>query len=74
MVHDNIPPGQDEDLQALQRARDVSEALHSVETAGLPVGYPTLVDVAEYVDGRLTVDELGRRIRARHGVRPPSSN
>jgi hypothetical protein len=54
-------------LTAGERAASVAEATHSAELEGLTVS-PASLDAQEYVRGDIDVDELGRRVRARHGV------
>lgn len=50
------------------RQRAVAEAEHSAAMEGLTVGDTYREDAAAYVDGRIDVDELVRRTRARHGL------
>lgn len=50
------------------RARQVEEAVHSVHLEGLDLSPEDAADAAEYVAGQITVDEYGRRTRARYGV------
>lgn len=50
------------------RARQVEEAVHSVRMEGLDLTPAGAADAAEYVAGRITLDEYGRRTRARYGV------
>jgi len=47
------------------RARQVEEAVHGVRMEGLDLAPE---DAAEYVAGTITLDEYGRRTRARYGV------
>lgn len=54
------------------RARHVAEARHSVEMEGLSVDAQTLADAQEYVDGRISVDELVARARVNCGLDRPS--
>lgn len=51
-----------------ERARQVEEAVHSVRMEGLALSPAAAADAAEYVSGRITLDEYGRRTRARYGV------
>lgn len=51
-----------------ERARQVEEAVHSVRMEGLALSPAGAADAAEYVSGRITLDEYGRRTRARYGV------
>jgi hypothetical protein len=51
-----------------ERARQVEEAVHSVRMEGLDLSPAAAADAAEYVAGRITLDEYGRRTRARYGV------
>lgn len=51
-----------------ERARQVEEAVHSVRMEGLDLAPAGAADAAEYVSGRITLDEYGRRTRARYGV------
>ena len=51
-----------------ERARQVEEAVHSVRMEGLDLAPEDSADAAEYVAGRITLDEYGRRTRARYGV------
>ena len=51
-----------------ERAASVAEATHSAELEGLTVSPASLADAQEYVRGNIDVDELGRRVRTRHGV------
>lgn len=51
-----------------ERARQVEEAVHSVRMEGLALSPADAADAAEYVSGRITLDEYGRRTRARYGV------
>jgi hypothetical protein len=51
-----------------ERARQVEEAVHSVRMEGLDLAPEDAADAAEYVAGRITLDEYGRRTRARYGV------
>ena len=51
-----------------ERARQVEEAVHSVRMEGLDLSPAAEADAAEYVAGRITLDEYGRRTRARYGV------
>jgi hypothetical protein len=37
--------------------------------AGLTVSPETLADGAEWAEGRIDIDEFGRRVRARYGLR-----
>lgn len=55
-------------LTAGERAASVAEATQSAELEGLTVSPASLADAQEYVRGAIDVDELGRRVRARHGV------
>lgn len=52
----------------VERARQVEEAVHSVRMEGLDIAPSDASDVAEYVAGRISLDEYGRRTRARYGV------
>ncbi len=51
-----------------ERARQVEEAVHSGRMEGLDLAPEDAADAAEYVAGRITLDEYGRRTRARYGV------
>jgi len=51
-----------------ERARQVEEAVHSVRMEGLDLAPEDAADAAEYVAGRITLDEYGSRTRARYGV------
>ena len=51
-----------------ERARQVEEAVHSVRMEGLDLAPADAADAAEYVAGRITLDEYGHRTRARYGV------
>ncbi len=51
-----------------ERARQVEEAVHSVQMEGLDLAPADAADAAEYVAGRITLDEYGRRTRVRYGV------
>lgn len=51
-----------------ERARQVRDALHSVQMEGLDVTAEAAVDAADYVAGRITLDEYGDRTKARYGV------
>ncbi len=51
-----------------QRARFVEEAVHSLRMEGLDLAAVSRAVAAAYVAGRITVDEYGRRIRARFGA------
>jgi len=51
-----------------ERARQVEEAVHSVHMEGLDITPADVGDAAEYVAGRISLDEYGRRTRARYGV------
>lgn len=51
-----------------ERARQVEEAVHSVRMDGLDLAPEDAADAAEYVAGRISVDEYGSRTRARYGV------
>lgn len=51
-----------------ERARQVEEAVYSVRMEGLDLSPAGAADAAEYVSGRITLDEYGRRTRARYGV------
>ena len=51
-----------------ERARQVEEAVHSVRMEGLALSPAAAADAGEYVSGRITLDEYGRRTRARYGV------
>lgn len=51
-----------------ERARQVEEAVHSVRMEGLDLAPADAADAAEYVAGTITLDEYGRRTRARYGV------
>lgn len=51
-----------------ERARQVEEAVHSVQMEGLALDPADEADGAEYVAGRITLDEYGRRTRHRYGV------
>lgn len=51
-----------------ERARQVEEAVHSVRMEGLDLAPADAADAAEYVAGRISLDEYGRRTRARYGV------
>ncbi len=54
--------------QLIERARRVEEAVHSLRMEGLDLAPEDAADAAEYVAGRISVDEYGRRTRARYGV------
>lgn len=51
-----------------ERARRVSEAIHSGEMEGLTVTTATRADADEYIAGRIDSDELVARVRARYGL------
>ncbi len=51
-----------------ERARWVEEAVHSARMEGLELAPEDAADAADYVAGRITIDEYGRRTRARYGV------
>lgn len=51
-----------------ERARRVEEAVHSIRMEGLDVSPEGAADAAAYVAGTITLDEYGRRTRARYGV------
>lgn len=51
-----------------ERARQVEEAVHSVRMEGLDLCPADAADAAEYVAGTISLDEYGRRTRARYGV------
>lgn len=51
-----------------ERARQVEEAVHSVRMEGLDLAPADATDAAEYIAGRISLDEYGRRTRARYGV------
>ena len=51
-----------------ERARRVSEAIHSSEMEGLTVTDPTRADADEYIAGRIDCDELVTRVRTRYGL------
>lgn len=51
-----------------ERARRVSEAIHSGEMEGLQVSPDGQADAAEYIAGRISSDELVARARARYGL------
>lgn len=57
------------ETDTVERRRRVEIAVHSGEMEGLGVTPATRADAEEYVDGRLTVQELRARVRARYGVR-----
>ena len=54
-----------------ERARIIEEAVHSIEMEGLELAPVDAADAAEYVAGRITLDEYGRRTRARYGAAEP---
>ncbi|WP_092610661.1 antitoxin VbhA family protein [Actinomyces ruminicola] len=49
-----------------ERARRVSEAIHSGEMEGLHVDAATVADAEEYIVGDIGSDELVARVRARY--------
>jgi hypothetical protein len=49
-----------------ERARRVTEAVHSAEMEGLKVSAATFAIAQEYVRGAIDSDELVARVRARH--------
>lgn len=51
-----------------ERARIIEEAVHSIGMEGLELAAVDAADAAEYVAGRITLDEYGRRTRARYGA------
>lgn len=53
---------------AAVRARQVEEATHSVRMEGLDLAVDDAADTGEYAAGAITLDEYGRRVRARYGV------
>lgn len=69
MVAHEVDP-EDDAHRARRRVRAVSEGLTNVDLSGLPVFSETVAEAAEYVDGRIGLDEWGRRVRARYGVPP----
>ena len=50
------------------RARQVEEAVHSIRMEGLDLSPEGAADAADYVAGTISLDEYGRRTRARYGV------
>lgn len=56
------------EMKTETRARHVDEARHSVEMEGLSVDAQTLADAQEFVDGRISVDELVARARVNCGL------
>ncbi|MGL5829472.1 MAG: hypothetical protein ACRC0L_07875 [Angustibacter sp.] len=50
------------------RRRWVEEAVHSISLEGLELSAAGQFDAAEYVAGRISLAEMGRRARARYGV------
>lgn len=51
-----------------ERARRVSESIHSIEMEGLSVSAAGQADAGEYIAGRIDSDEPVARARARHGL------
>lgn len=51
-----------------ERARQVEEAVHSVRMEGLDLAPADAADAAGYLAGTISLDEYGRRTRARYGV------
>lgn len=54
-------------LTAVERAQLVAAAEHSGEMEGLHITSATRADACDYVDGKLTADELMARILSRWG-------
>lgn len=52
----------------VDRARQVDEAVHSIRMEGLDLAPEDAADAAAYAAGQLTLDEYGRRTRARYAV------
>lgn len=57
------------DAQRARRREEVDDARHSAALEGQQVTEATAADQNAYVDGQINLDELGRRVRARYGVR-----
>jgi hypothetical protein len=51
-----------------ERTRQVEEAVHSVRMEGLDLTLAGAADAEEYIAGRMSLDEYGRRTRDRYGV------
>lgn len=52
----------------VERARRVTEAIHSGEMEGLHVSAAGQADAGEYIAGHIDSDELVARARARYGL------
>ncbi|MGM7668551.1 hypothetical protein [Microbacterium sp. A93] len=50
------------------RKRQVDEALHSAELAGLSASEETRADADSFASGQIDSDELVDRVRARNGL------
>lgn len=55
-----------EDAAQAERRRFVEDAVHSGEMEGLPVTSAFDADAAAYVNGTITLEDLGGRVRARN--------
>lgn len=55
-------------LTRAERARLVAAAEHSGEMEGLSITATMRADAAEFVDGRISADEMVSRTRARYGI------
>ena len=53
------------------RKRMVEESLHSVRSTWIEGTAQTLADAEDYIAGRITLEDWGRRARRRHGVPEP---
>lgn len=54
--------------QRERRRQRVDDARHSAALEGQEVSAATHGDQEAYVEGRIGLDELGRRVRARYGI------
>jgi hypothetical protein len=61
-LHDDLDGGE------FTRAKIIGDGIHSLAMEGLAVTPETKADAAEYIAGNITMDELGRRVRARYGI------
>lgn len=55
-------------LTKSERAQLVAAAEHSGEMEGLSITPAMRADAAEFVDGRISADDLAARTRARYGI------